>query len=83
MPVDSRDALSGWDILGLKSCVSLKPLPPAGLMDEWVPADGGGGGKDMHLYDHTAARHSGCCEVHTQLSDRQDDHQISKVSISS
>lgn len=38
--------MSGWAILGLKSCVSQKLIPQARIMDKWVPADGGGG---MHF----------------------------------
>lgn len=70
-PVYSRGAMSGWDILGLKSCISLKPLPPAELMDEWVPADGGGKGRHARMIGSHCSR----AEVHPQLGDGQDDHQ--------
>lgn len=36
--------MSGWAILGMKSCISHKLIPQARIMDKWVPADGGGGG---------------------------------------
>lgn len=70
--------MSGWAILGLKSCVSQKLIPQARIMDKWVPADGGGA--CTLGYDHTAAKY-GChskAEVHTQFSYIEDDHQLLK-----
>lgn len=45
--------MSGWAILGMKSCISQKLIPQARIMDKWVPADwGGGGGNALRLRSH-------------------------------
>lgn len=40
-PWTTRGHMSGWAILGWKSCISHKLIPQAGIMAKWVPADGG------------------------------------------
>lgn len=57
--------MSGWDILGLKSCTSLKPLPPAGLTDEWVPADGRGGKRGLMIGSHSSQTRWALWSSHT------------------
>lgn len=59
----TRGHMSGWAILGWKSCKSHKLIPRAGISAKWVSADGG----NKHFgVDHIAAKYGRSkAEVHT------------------